>query len=95
MRHRWVYINGEAREVVEDYVAEPRTSGPMVMPDIKPYQSVVTGEEVGGRRQHREHLRAHDLVEVGNDPIRPKKMPDVPGRREAIIRASRKAGLLR
>lgn len=38
-----------------------------VIPDVEPYRSIVTGELIGGRRQHREHLRAHDLVEVGNE----------------------------
>jgi hypothetical protein len=38
-----------------------------VVQDIAPYQSAVTGEAISGRRQHRDHLRAHGLQEVGNE----------------------------
>jgi putative FmdB family regulatory protein len=44
-----------------------------VVPDIEPYRSMVTGERIGGRSHHREHLRRHDLIEIGNEPIRPPK----------------------
>lgn len=93
MRRRYVYIAGVAHEVSEDYQTEPRASGPIVMADIQPYKSVVTGEVVGGRRQHREHLRAHGLLEVGNEYVKPKAMPDVPGRREAIIETCKRLGV--
>lgn len=58
-----------------------------VMPDIKPYQSVVTREEIGGRRQHREHLAKHNLMEVGNEFIKPKPMPKSKGLKEDILKA--------
>lgn len=38
-----------------------------VIRDIDPYRSVVDGSVIGGRRQHREHLKQHDLIEVGNE----------------------------
>jgi hypothetical protein len=63
-RRRWIYINGEAIEVTE---GNSSYSAPMVMGDITPYVSQVTGEVIEGRRQHREHLRAHNLTEVGNE----------------------------
>lgn len=37
------------------------------MPDIKPYKSMVTGEMITSRSKHREHLKRHDLIEVGNE----------------------------
>lgn len=39
----------------------------MVMGDIQPYQSMVTGEMITSRSQHREHLKRHSLVEIGNE----------------------------
>lgn len=51
-----------------------------VMPDIAGYRSVVTGEWIGSRRAHREHLKRHNLVEVGNakwPKRKPKPMPDI------------------
>ena len=87
MRRRYVQIEGELVEVALDYVPEPR--GPMVMGDIKPYKSVITGEEIGGRRQHREHLKLHGCVEIGNEKLTPKPMREIPRheRREAIRKA--------
>lgn len=40
---------------------------PQIMRDISPYQSMRTGETIGGRKQHRDHLRAYNLVELGNE----------------------------
>lgn len=42
-------------------------NAPMVFGDVRPYKSMVTGELIDGRRQHREHLKTHNVVEVGND----------------------------
>ena len=39
---------------------------PMIAPDITPYQSMLTGEMIGSRSEHREHLRKHGYVEVGD-----------------------------
>lgn len=45
---------------------------PMVMRDIEPYRSMITGECIQGRRQHRDHLRAHSCIEVGNETPKPR-----------------------
>lgn len=46
-------------------------SGTQVIKDIEPYRSVITREVIGGRRQHRDHLKAHGCVEVGNERGKP------------------------
>ena len=46
---------------------------PMVTVDIPTYQSMATGEMIRGRAQHREHLRRHSLIEIGNEKLSPKK----------------------
>lgn len=89
MRRRFVFIEGELVEVTEDYRQEPRSTGVMVMGDIQPYQSMVDGRIIEGRRQHREHLRAHRLIEVGDQthylkPRGPIKPP--PGLKDVIVR---------
>ena len=38
-----------------------------VVPDVAPYQSMITGETISGRAQHREHLKQHGCEEVGNE----------------------------
>jgi len=50
-------------------------SSPYIMPDIAGYKSMQTGEWIPGRRQHREHLKQHRLIEIGNEPIRESKPP--------------------
>lgn len=52
---------------IEEYVAPPPVDAPMVMGDIPPYKSMVDGSMIGGRKQHREHLKQHGLIEVGNE----------------------------
>lgn len=55
-------------------------AGPQIIRDIDPYQAV-GGDiaqggklpKIGGRRQHREYLKRNGYIEVGNEPIRPKK----------------------
>lgn len=47
----------------------------MVIRDIEPYRSMITGEMITGRRQHREHLKVHNCIEVGNDTSHMKAKP--------------------
>ena len=50
----------------------------MVMRDVNEYRSMVTGEMIGGRAQHREHLRTHDLVEIGNEGLKGRRIDTDP-----------------
>jgi len=62
----------------------------MITPDVAPYRSMITGEEISGRRQHREHLRKHGCEEVGNDMpelTTPEYKPNRREIREEIRRA--------
>ena len=38
-----------------------------VMGDIQPYQSMVDGTMITSRSQHREMLKKHNLIEIGNE----------------------------
>lgn len=38
-----------------------------VMGDIQPYKSMITGEMITSRSQHREHLTRHNCFEIGNE----------------------------
>lgn len=57
------------RRLVELDLQSPRpaSAAPIVMSDLEPYRSMRTGEVIRGRAQHREHLRRHGLIEVGNE----------------------------
>ena len=81
--------DSEKKEFVEFSQYSHEQAGPYVMGDIQPYQSMATGEMIQGRRQHREHLKAHGLVEIGNETkyISKRKTLESPaGLRETIAR---------
>lgn len=62
----------------------------MVSTDIQPYQSMVTGEIINSRSRHREHLRDHNLLEVGNETkyLQPKPLSPPPGLKETLVRVA-------
>lgn len=74
MRQRYIQ-DPKTLELVpaEEYYAAPEIHAPMVMPDIQPYRSMVTGEIINSRSRHREHLKDHGCIEVGNDWKQPQR----------------------
>lgn len=42
-------------------------TAPYVAADMTPYQSMITGEMITSRSQHRTHLRDHNCIEIGNE----------------------------
>ncbi len=87
MRKSWVQVNGELIPK-EDYVA-PQEKGVYIIPDIKPYKSMKTGEMITSRSQHRAHLKQHNLIEVGNEKLERKERHTPTGLKEEIIRNMR------
>ena len=91
---RYIWHEGAWVEI-DTTAPRPRPVAPMVIRDIEAYREVFTGTRIRSRRHHRDFLRAHKLVEVGNEyskgvPL--DKAPEAPGmtqraRREAIERA--------
>ena len=81
MRKRYVQING----VLYERGHEPVAEGPMVIEDIQPYQSQITGEMITSRSQHREHLKRHNCFEVGNEMPKPRQ-PITTSREQRIKR---------
>lgn len=92
MRRRYVQLDGELVEVGADFRPEPRP-GMLIIGDIQPYRSMVDGRIIEGRRQHREHLKAHQLIEVGNETkyLQTPKYRPAPGLKETIIREVQRA----
>lgn len=66
MKRKWIYPSdgSEPFEVEVSYVPAPRVH---VRGDIQPYRSMVTGEIIESRSQHRAHLKQHGKVEIGNE----------------------------
>lgn len=83
-------MKGDLVEVT-DYHPEKRTTSWQVMPDISPYISMVDGSVINSRSVHRNHLRQHGCVEVGNDSslrATPKPLSSPPGLKEKLILAA-------
>jgi len=85
MKRSYVQING----VLYERGQEPMPDAPLIMGDIKPYKSMIDGTMITSRSQHREHLKAHGCVEIG-DQVHHMKPPsrDVnPQGRHELIRS--------
>ena len=80
-RQSWVQCRHTGELIPKDEYYETAPSGPFVIGDIKPYKSMIDGSMIQGRRQHREHLRQHGCIEVGNERLTPNK-PTTPSRDE-------------
>jgi hypothetical protein len=54
-------------------------SAPFVAADMSPYRSMITGEMISSRSQHRAHLKAHNCIEIGNETkyLKPKEKIDL------------------
>jgi hypothetical protein len=59
----FVYRNGELIEKTE----ASRNAGLNIMRDIEPYQNMKDRGWITSRSQHREFLKKHNFVEVGNE----------------------------
>lgn len=81
----YVQHTGSGYELLPEYggpaFADKRHGSVQVMKDIGEYTSPVDGERVTSRSAHREHIRRHDLVEVGNEAIGSMERPQDSGHR--------------
>ena len=82
MRKTYVYVDGKLVEKGSDEHYE--SLGPMVMPDIAPYKSMIDGSMITSRSVHRDHLRQHGCIEVGNEKMESKPPPPKDTRREVM-----------
>lgn len=81
------YEDGELVWVRPGYGEERATEGPQVIRDIEPYRSMIDGSVIDGRKRHRDHLKAHGCIEIGNEMPKPRKAtPISPNRKESLHR---------
>jgi len=73
----------------DEYVS-PAQQLHYVMPDIQPYRSMADGSYITSRSAHREHLKVHNCIEVGNETkyLKPKEFTPAPGLRDTLARAT-------
>jgi hypothetical protein len=67
----WGYVDGTP-EADEAWAAkqafETRSLDPVqVIPDIDGYVSPIDGKFIGSRSEHRDHMKRHGVIELGND----------------------------
>lgn len=71
-------IGKEAAEASwEEKQKESKKMTHMVTSDIGGYISQIDGSWIESRSKHREHLKRHRMIELGNDPITKHKTIDV------------------
>jgi hypothetical protein len=62
-------------------------TAPMIMKDIAAYRSPIDRTVISTRAAHRDHLKRHRVVELGNEQIKPKPARTMPPLREDLMRA--------
>lgn len=89
MRTRYIQDPDTLELVPIEEFSRETVSAPMVMVDIQPYRSMQTGEMITSRSRHRDHLRQHGLIEIGNETKYLQKKPkkyEAPGLKETVAR---------
>ena len=81
MKKTYIYVDGKLTEKSR-YYSDSVT--PMIMPDIQPYQSMADGSMITSRSHHREHLRQHNCIEIGNESMETKPTQVKDTRREIL-----------
>ena len=74
---------------------ERKISPAMVMDDIQPYKSMINGQMIMSRSQHRNHLKEHGCIEIGNEKQTVKPVTPPAGLKDKVIKAAYQHGLLR
>ena len=67
----------EAEKSWEEKQKQPTRMANMVQSDIEGYISQVDGSWISSRSQHRNHLKQHKMIELGNDPITQHKPVEI------------------
>jgi hypothetical protein len=63
-RKSWVQINGKLIPKEEAHLYDHK--GVMILPDIEPFVSPITGETIRGRSHLRQHMKEHGVTNIGD-----------------------------
>ena len=63
------------------------STAPMIMTDIQPYKSMIDGSMITSRSHHRNHLKDHNCIEVGNEKMDSKPPAPVKSKTREILHA--------
>lgn len=67
MRYRFIQDPETGELIPADEYRPKAATHHYVMPDIHGYRSMASGEYITSRSRHREELKRHGLIEVGNE----------------------------
>jgi hypothetical protein len=99
MKHEWLdfwgyeYGSPEAEEAWENKVRLDEDAAQYegqihpnmgIIADIQPYKSQITGEIIHSRSRHRNHLKDHNCIEVGNEKQEAPKKKEVDWKPEIV-----------
>lgn len=81
MRTRYIWRNGE---MIEIQIAQPGAEPKLhIVSDIGGYKSMADGSWISSRSEHREHLKRHNCIEIGNEVPKPREV-QLPSREKRI-----------
>jgi hypothetical protein len=60
-------------------------SVPYVRDDVKPYQSMIDGRMIEGKKAHREHLKRNNCIEAADMPLKNPERPKDNSLKERLI----------
>lgn len=83
MRTIYRCIDGKLTEITMD---APKPSRVNIISDIQPYKSMIDGHMVTSRSEHRNHLRDHGCIEVGNEKMESKPIQPIRDTRRNVLR---------
>lgn len=81
----WVYRNGKAIPVEKAGRGKPRIQ--IISDEMAETWHPADGKHYSSRRKFRDVTKMYGCVELGDEPFRPQEIPEVPGRKEEILRA--------
>ena len=74
---RWIQDPETLKLVPADeyYSGPAENAGPYIRDDVKPYQSMIDGSMIEGRKAHREHLKRNNCIEAADMPLKTPERP--------------------
>ena len=79
-RKTYIWENGELVEKIKSRKSDHH----YVQDDIKPYKSMINGQMITSRSQHRRHLKRKGCIEVGNESMETRTQQVKSNRREIL-----------
>jgi hypothetical protein len=94
-RQRYIQHPETLKLVPAEEYQRPTATFHYVMPDIAGYTSMVDGSWISSRSHHRNHLRQHNCIEVGNEKITPPQRQPDKTMKQDILRAMYEKGVMK